>query len=70
MMALEILAKAGEEPRSYNMRLVRLLVEACWNQGDLQEKEMLDYHTAIRIPSYVPHSAKCHGRISHPSSHI
>lgn len=58
MTALEILTRAGEEPRAYNMRLMRLLVEACWNQDDLHEKETLDYHaklrTAIRIAPYVP----------------
>ncbi|KAL6904339.1 fungal-specific transcription factor domain-containing protein [Trichoderma evansii] len=58
MTALEILTKAGEEPRSHNMRLMRLLVEACWNQDDLREKETLDYHvklrTTIRIAPYVP----------------
>lgn len=58
MTALEIMTKAGEEPPSYNMRLMRLLVEACWNQDDLRKKETLDYHvklrTAIRIAPYVP----------------
>jgi hypothetical protein len=56
--ALEILSRAGEEPRAYNMRLTRLLVEAAWNQDDLHGDETLDYHaklrTAIRIAPYVP----------------
>jgi hypothetical protein len=58
MTALEILDRAGEEPRSFNMRLIRQLVEACWNQDDLHEDEPLDYHTklriAIRAAPYVP----------------
>ncbi|KAM0254901.1 hypothetical protein ACHAQJ_006338 [Trichoderma viride] len=59
MTALEILTKAGEEPRSYNMRLLRLLVEACWNQDDLHdEEEALDYHSKLRVviqtAPYVP----------------
>ncbi|KAH6608604.1 hypothetical protein Trco_001950 [Trichoderma cornu-damae] len=49
MTALEILTKAGEEPRSYNMRLLRRLVEACWNQDDLHDEEALDYHMKLRI---------------------
>lgn len=58
MTALQILNKAGQEPRSYNMRLLRRLVEACWNQDDLHDEEPLDYHTklriAIRTAPYVP----------------
>ncbi|KAK1249244.1 hypothetical protein MKX07_002760 [Trichoderma sp. CBMAI-0711] len=58
MTALEILNRAGEEPRSFNMRLIRQLVEACWNQDDLHDDEPLDYHTklriAIRAAPYVP----------------
>lgn len=58
MTALEILTKAGEEPRSFNMRLMRQLVEACWNQDDLHDDEVMDYHmkmrVAIRAAPYVP----------------
>ncbi|EHK17417.1 uncharacterized protein TRIVIDRAFT_210335 [Trichoderma virens Gv29-8] len=58
MTALQILAKAGEEPRSFNMRLLRELVEACWNQDDLHDEEAMDYHTKLRLAiqsaPYVP----------------
>ncbi|RFU81843.1 hypothetical protein TARUN_352 [Trichoderma arundinaceum] len=58
MIALDILNKAGEDARSYNMRLMRQLVEACWNQDDLHEDEAFDYHMklrlAIKCAPYVP----------------
>ncbi|KAL7935391.1 fungal-specific transcription factor domain-containing protein [Trichoderma chlorosporum] len=58
MTALQIFDRAGEEPRSFNMRLLRELVEASWNQDDLHDEEALDYHmklrTAIQSAPYVP----------------
>ncbi|KAL7961010.1 fungal-specific transcription factor domain-containing protein [Trichoderma compactum] len=58
MTALEILNRAGEEPRSFNMRLLRELVEACWNQDDLHDDEAIEYHLKLRLAiqsaPYVP----------------
>ncbi|KAL7946043.1 fungal-specific transcription factor domain-containing protein [Trichoderma barbatum] len=58
MTALQVLTSAGEEPRSFNMRLLRELVEACWNQDDLHDDEEMDYHMkmrlAVAVAPYVP----------------
>lgn len=58
MTALRILTRAGEEPRSYNMRLLQELVEACWNQDDLHDDEAIEYHLKLRLSiqsaPYIP----------------